>query len=420
MNRLRLFLPTLFIILGLLLSACSGLIPLQEDAVSGDYGSDSSPQEHQMRTFEVLWKDIQNSYIHFEDADVDWESVHDQYAQKIDSGLTDEEFTALIKDLQDSLPPGTIVYQSRPERLEADLSDATTYDGIGAFVGFQEGETPHIVILAVIAGSPAEQAGLKAHDSVFSIDGDPVLLEEGLSVVNRIRGPAGSSVTLNVQSPGKPPRTVDVERARLTSTGKLESAIVPGTNYGYILFPPIGYTGLDQDVFNSLQSLAGKGTLDGLILDLRIANSSSNWPLDTLFTMFHNGEIGELYNRDKAQSMQVKGQDVVGSQTVPLVILVGKNTNGFAEIFAASLQMYKRAVVVGQQTPGQVETQSAFYLPDGSRVFVESTSFRLSNGDEIGNTGVTPDISVQAGWDEVLPNDDPVLKRAIESLGSPK
>ncbi len=227
-------------------------------------------------------------------------------------------------------------------------------------------------------------------------------------------------MTLDVQSPGKPQRTVDVERAKLTSTGKLESQIIAGTDYGYLLFPPLGYQGLDQDVFNSLQTLATNRKLKGLILDLRVANSSRDWPLEALATIFSNGPIGELYNRNQKQSIEVQGQDVVGSQTMPLVILVGKNTNGFSEIFAASLQLDKRAIVVGEQTPGEVETQSSFYLPDGSRIFVESTSFRLSNGDEIGNIGITPNVQVDASWDEIVPDKDPVIDRAVKILGSQK
>jgi C-terminal processing protease CtpA/Prc len=87
---------------------------------------------------------------------------------------------------------------------------------------------------------------------------------------------------------------------------------------------------------------------------------------------------------------------------------------------AGSLQLSKRAVIIGEPTPGQVETQSSFYLPDGSRVFVETTSFRLSNGAEIGNTGVTPDIKVDASWDQIQPDNDPVLNQAVKVLGNAK
>ena len=411
------FLPALMLLISVLLSACSGLLQLEDEPVAGEYGPSYSIQEHQTRTFDALWKHIEDSYIYFETADVNWEEMYDQYVQKINAGLTAEEFTAMLKGLETDLPAGSVTYQSRAERIEADIADATTYDGIGAFVGFQETEVPHVVILAVIDGSPAEAAGLQAHDSIFGIDGSPVLLEEGLSAVDRIRGPAGSSVTLNVQSPGKPERTVDVERAKVSSTGKLEAYNITGTDYGYLLFPPIGYTGLDQDVFSSLQTMTANRELKGLILDLRIANSSRGWPLETLFTMFHDGPVAELYNRQQEEVVEVQGQDILGSQTVPLVVLVGKNTIGFPEILAGSLQMYERALIVGEPTPGQVETQSSVFLPDGSRIFVESTSFRLPNGDQIGDTGVMPDFQIAVGWDEILPTDDPVVDKAVDLLG---
>jgi carboxyl-terminal processing protease len=420
MKRRLFLISSCLILISLFLSACSGLIPLEEDVAAGEYGPVYSAQEHQTRTFETLWKNLQENYIYYEDADVNWESLREDYQARINAGLTQAEFTSLINELEVELPEGSFAYQSRAERIESDLADAATYDGIGAFVGFQEEEVPHVVVLAVIEGSPAEQAGLKAHDSIFSIDGNPVLLEEGLSVVERIRGPAGSSVSLDVQSPGKPKRTVDVERAKLTSTGRLEAYNIVGTDYGYLLFPPVGYEGLDQDVFTALQSLTSNRKLDGLILDLRVASSAGGWPLEVLVTMFSDGSIGELYNRADTRALQVEGQDVFSSQTVPLVILVGENTTGFPEVFAASLQMHERAVIVGAQTTGEVETSSPFLLPDGSRMFVQSTSFRLPNGEEIGNNGITPDFTVQAGWDDIQPNDDPVLERALLILGTAK
>ena len=420
MKRKLLLFPACFILTSLFLSACSGLLPLEEDTASGEYGPAYTAQEHQKRTFEALWQNLQDSYIYYETADVDWQGLKADYSARIDAGLTQDEFAALLDKLETDLPQDSFAYQPRSERIETDLADSATYDGIGAFVGFEEDDVPHVVVLAVIAGSPAEQAGLKAHDSIFSIDGNPVLLEEGLTVVQRIRGPAGSSVSLDVQSPGKPKRTVEVERASLTTTGKLEAYNIVGTNYGYLLFPPIGYDGLDQDVFAALQSLSASKKLDGLVMDLRVANSSRGWPLEVLYTMFGDGTIGELYNRTKTQPLEMKGQDVFSSQTVPLVILVGENTSGFPEIFAASLQMHGRAILVGAPTSGEVETSSTFYLPDGSRMFVQSTSFRLPNGDEIGNNGITPDFVVDASWDDIQPNDDPVLERALLVLGSAK
>jgi len=127
--------------------------------------------------------------------------------------------------------------------------------------------------------------------------------------------------------------------------------------------------------------------------------------------------MGEFYNRNDKQLVQVEGQDVFGSQEVPLVVLVGRNTTGTPEILAASLQAQERATVIGEKTPGTIEGATSYYLPDGSELFIETTSFMLPNGDDVGAQGVTPDIVVEAGWDEVQPDDDPVLDQAVEHLG---
>ena len=416
MNRKTKLLPLSILIMSFLLSSCIGLLPLEEEPVAGDFGPQTSVQEQQAATFEALWGHLEENYIYFESADVNWETLHDQYLQRVNSGLTPEEFSALIDELQDELPEGSLSYQSRQERIETDTTDTSSYEGIGAFVGFNPEPEPHIVLLDVIEGSPAEQAGLKAHDSIFKIDGDPVLLEEGLSAVDRVRGPAGSSVTLSIQSPGGTERSVDVKRGKLSSTGKLQAGTLTGTNYGYLLFPPVGYATLEEDVLQAMEKLTTNQDLDGLVLDLRIASSNRGWPLEALYTMFYNGAMGEFYNRSDKQLVQVQGQDVFNSQKIPLVVLVGKNTSGTPEILAGSLQMHKRATVIGEKTPGSIEAATSFYLPDGSEAFIQTTSFVLPNGDEIGTTGVTPDLPVAAGWDEIVPGNDPVLDQAIEAL----
>jgi carboxyl-terminal processing protease len=416
MNKKAKSVPPLILVLSLFLSACMGLIPLEEEPVSGEFGPQTSLQQQQTKTFEALWKNLEDNYIYYETAEVNWEGLRDQYLERVNAGLTAEEFNSLIQELQAELPEGSLTYQSRAERIEVDVADTSSYEGIGAFVGFSGEPEPHIILLDVIEGSPAQKAGLKAHDSIFAIDGNPILLEEGLSAVDRVRGPAGSSVTLSIQSPGEPERSVEVKRGKLTSTGRLEAYNLTGTNYGYLLFPPVGYDALEQDVVQSLQVFTTNRKLEGLILDLRIASSSRGWPLEALYTMFNDGTLGEFYNRTDKQAVEVQGQDVFGSQDVPLAILVGQNTSGTPEILAAGLQLSERAIVIGEKSPGSIEVASSFYLPDGSEVFIQTTSFALPNGDEVGTSGVVPDLAIKAGWDEILPNKDPVLEQAIKYL----
>lgn len=418
MKRKTAFLPAAFIILSVMLSACIGLIPLEEEQTSGSFGPSHSLSDHQTRVFDAIWTHLQESYIHYESADVDWDALNNKYLERINAGLSDEEFNALIRDLQTELPAGTLTYQSRAERIEAETTDSSSYEGIGAVMAFSEEPAPHFILLSVMPGSPAEKAGLKAHDSVSKIDGEVVPLQEGLNATNRIRGPAGSTVTLNVQSPGEPERSIELQRAKLTSIGKLEASMLPGPNdYGYILFPPTGSATLVQDVVASLQTFTTNRTLDGLVLDLRIASSGrGGWPLEELFQLFHDGNVGEFYNSEGEQVLSIKGEDRFSSQTVPLIILVGENTSGAPEILAAGMQSGGRAEIVGAATLGAIEITTPFYLPNGALILVESTSFRLLNGEEIGSNGVQPDVEVEAGWDEVIPGADPVLEAAIKLL----
>ena len=416
MRRKKNLILSLVLIVSIALSACANLLPQDEEPITGDFGAPYTPQEHQTKTFDALWNNLQDHYIYFESASIDWDTLYTKYTDQINSGLTNEQFIGLIHDLESELPAGTLQFQSRPERILADTADNSTYGGIGAFIGFQAKPEPHIVILAVMAGSPAEKAGIKAHDSLVKIDGKPITLEEGLSAVQRVRGPAGSVVKLTVRSPGKAERVVEVTRGQLASSSKIEAFEIKGKPFGYILFPPVAYSTMMSDISTNLQSFTSNKTLEGLILDLRVAGPGVTWPLQDLFTMFSTGEIGQFYDRKNIQTAYITGEDRFGSQTVPLIILVSENTTGSPEILAASLQAYERAIVIGEKTTGSVEVTTPYDLPDGSRVFIETTSFRLYNGDEIGNTGVTPSYVVDAGWDDVLPNNDPVLDKAIEIL----
>lgn len=100
--------PTLLVgllIASLFLGACGSLLEAAENAVQDDqYGPQYIPQEHQTRTFNALWQDIADNYIHYETADVDWEAVRKKYQARIDAGLTNAEFYDLMHKLEAELP----------------------------------------------------------------------------------------------------------------------------------------------------------------------------------------------------------------------------------------------------------------------------------------------------------------------------
>src|SRR5512138_1130387 len=161
MKKKLAFLPALLMIFTLLLSACSGLLPLNDEPATGTFGPSYSAKEHQERTFDVLWKNLQDSYIYYDSSNVNWDELHGKYVNEINSGISAEAFTAMLKDLEKDLPPGSFSYQSRDERVQSDLensSNPSSFKGIGPIIGLDEKDTPHLVLLKVIEGSPAEKA----------------------------------------------------------------------------------------------------------------------------------------------------------------------------------------------------------------------------------------------------------------------
>ena len=109
MNRKTIFLPSMLLLLSFVLSACIGLIPLEEEPVTGEFGPKTSLQDQQTKTFEAIWKNLEDNYIYFETANVEWDGLHDKYLGRIKSGLTADEFTGLIQDLEAELPEGSLL-----------------------------------------------------------------------------------------------------------------------------------------------------------------------------------------------------------------------------------------------------------------------------------------------------------------------
>lgn len=379
-----------------------------------------SPDVHalQLRTFETLWTTVYDNYVYQDFQGVDWRGVRDEYQSLLDSELETNEFVSVMDAMLQELPAGTAQYQSRATRIEQATSDVAGYQGIGSFVGVRGAPDPRIVLLSVMPGSPAELAGLKPHDAVLAIDGVPVRGRDRSDEIDRVRGPAGSEVTLTVRSPGEAPRDVVVTRGQISSTqDRLSWRPIDGTNVGYFLFPPADYEQLIQDIVVGLQSLNESGDLEALIFDLRIVTGASNWPAATLLTLFTDGNVGEIYSRVGSTPLDVEGIfDFVDTQSLPVAVLVGPSTTGAAEVFAAAMQASDQAIVVGMETPGEVETVSPFFLPDGSRAFVATASFRPANGREVGLEGVMPDVLVAIDWDEVTSEDDNVIDSAVEAV----
>jgi len=386
-----------------------------------DRGSPSAiPQSElaarQQSVLEALVARLDEGYLYPDYGDIEWETHAAQLEGQISRGLSDEEFRAALEALVLVLPPGTASYTSREERVQADFDVSNTYEGIGAFVSIRAEPEPRILLLSVIPNSPAARAGLQAHDAVYAVDGTPVSREEGLAVIDRVRGPAGTEVVLEVASPEQARRQVTVERGKVAIADSLRVGILaPGLIY--LLVPVSVDTSLFETLAGLLQDMLEQDqTVVGLVLDLRIAGSSSEWPLSEMLSLLGDGQAGYFNSRAGNEPLDIQGTDFADSQSLPLAILVGPDTSGAPEVFAAALQAISRGPIVGLPTSGSVLSFQSHILPDGSLLTFAESSFVTPDGTDLSLSGLTPDVIVELDWDQVQAGADPVLLKAIELL----
>ena len=408
-----------FVAVLLIQMACASFSPSAEEApeITVPLGPQISESEHQANVLESILSQIEANYVHQQNSSVDLSALRTKYQAEIDKGLSPAEFNELMTQFEREFPTNDILYATREDRIESDTAASLVgYGGIGAFINFQAEDEPHVVILDVIPGSPAEKAGLKPHDSIYAVDGDPVLVEEGADVVQRIRGEAGTKVVLTVQTPGKGKREVEVTRAQINGSGGVVVEEIAGTDVGYIRFPTVGTTTNTKEVLDAIEIFSTNNNLKGVILDLRISGGNSNFPLEDMLTLFINDLNIDIYSIAETNSFSIEGQDFSGSQNVPIVVLIGENTIGTAEIFAAAIQEKDRGILIGSNSAGGIEALSAYTLPNGGQILIASASFRVGENESLGIEGVSPEVQVEAEWDDIVIGEDPVIRKAIQSF----
>jgi C-terminal processing protease CtpA/Prc len=123
----------------------------------------------------------------------------------------------------------------------------------------------------------------------------------------------------------------------------------------------------------------------------------------------------------QAEPLSIAGEDVGGSQTVPLVVLTGLDTVSYGEIVSGVLGHSGRAILLGGPTLGNVEQLHRFDFDDGSRAWLAAATFQpvgLAAGAWDG-VGLAPDVSVPTRWDLFRQETDPALAAAVELLQTP-
>lgn len=376
--------------------------------------------DRQLRVFSEFWQIVDDNYVYEDFNGMDWAGMRGDVEARIQQGMTDEAFYSYLGEWIVKLKDDHSFYLSPEEAREEDqeYNGTLEYAGVGIITELSE-KKGYIVVLQVLEGGPAEQAGIRAHDAILQIDGQPSINEKGESQSSRLRGEPGTTVSVLVRSPGGEPRAVTLTRAQINAKERVEFRVIDsdGKRFGYVLIPTLFEEDIDERVRAALKELQQDGPLDGLIIDLRINGGGALDVLRPTLGFFTRGEIGRLVNRRGSRlAITVRAENAGQSQRLPLAVLIGPATESYAEVMAGALQAKGRAKLIGQNTAGNIETLRAREFEDGSRLWLAEESFKLSNGNSWEGVGLAPDITVAATWDEHTAENDPVIAQAVAVL----
>ena len=365
------------------------------------------------RIFDNVWQTVADHYLYRDFRGVNWDASRGVYRPQAVAAASPEAFYAvigaMINDLRDQHSRFVSPQDATEEAAIADGSDA--YVGIG-LVTERNGE--QTLITTVFAGSPAAESGIRRRDRLLALEGVPY--GEG---PYELRGPAGSTVMLRVQAPGEAPRDVQVTRRAVVAQYLPEAYLLPATNVGYLLVQSLWAERMAKDARAALATLIQDRTLDGLILDLR--GNSGGWRsvLEGMLAHWVSGYVGDFSSTDDDYPLLITANSLFPSvHRTPLVVLVDRNTESYAEVLAAVLQQQAGAQVVGEQTAGNTETVYAYDFEDGSRLWIAQEGFTLPNDIDLEGRGVIPDMVVNAPWLLYPEADDPYIRQALVLLAA--
>jgi carboxyl-terminal processing protease len=315
--------------------------------------------------------------------------VYQALKQNYDGKLTTNQ---LLDGLKEGLAQATgdpyTEYFNASEAASFNDELNNSFSGIGAELGQSGG---NLEIIAPIDGSPAAKAGLQPKDIISEINGQTT---SGLSpdvAADKIRGAAGTKVTLSVIRDSTQTLQFTITRSNI-QLPSVTTKILPG-NIGYMQISTFAddTTALAQKAANTFKA----DHVKGIILDLR------DNPGGLVDAAVH---VSSLWLPENATIMQEKqGNTVVQTYTalggdvlhgIPTAVLVNSGSASASEITAGALHDNGAATIIGTKTYGKGVVQEVVDLSGGAELKVTVASWYRPNGQSINLKGITPDETV--------------------------
>ena len=296
--------------------------------------------------------------------------------------------------------------------------ESNQYVGIGVSYGIQEDNLYEIT--AVTPGGPADKAGMLPGDRLLTADGvDVNTLESPDDLGALVKGEVGTLVTITVDRAGEE-LTFQLTRDTILVYSVTSQLLEGGV--GYIAISDFN-SNVEKEFRSHMESLTAQGA-KAFVFDVR--NNPGGYVSvmhDMLDSLLPEGPVITMV--DKAGTEMPLTSDKACLE-VPMAVITNAYSISAAEFFAAALQEYGMATVVGEKTGGKGYSQQTFMLSDGSSVNLSTTRYYTPKGNSLAETGVTPDQTVELSVEDLSlllsgklePAEDEQLQAALQTVVS--
>ena len=323
-----------------------------------------------------------------------WNIIFQDYVDRDEldaSQLSQAAIRGMVEALDD---PYTVYLDAETYQLSLSSLEGK-FEGIGAEVAVSDNQ---LVIIAPIADSPADRAGIKAGDRILEIDGKTTSEMSLVEAVLLVRGPKGTSVRLLILHQGETePGGIDIVRAEIELTSvrfemRQDIAYINITHFS---------EGTDDELSPVLDSITAEAAT-GIILDLR-SNPGGvlTAVVDVAGHFLTEGIVVDIVdNQGNHTVITVNGE---GATTdLPLVVLVDSYSASGSEVLAGALQDYGLATIAGTTTFGKGSVNVLHQLEDGSGLYITTARWLTPSGHLIEGEGIAPDYELELEGEDVI------------------
>jgi carboxyl-terminal processing protease len=350
-------------------------------------------------------------------AELDYQTVNTVYKSLKDNYDGKLSESQLLDGLKEGLAQSThdpYTEYFTPKEADAFKNQLNgTFSGIGAQLG--KDSDGNLEIIAPIAGTPADKAGLKAKDIITNINNESTA---GISIdtaVEKIRGKKGTTVTLKIVRNKEQALTFKITRDDI-SIPSVTTKTLDG-NIGYIQISQFGDDTADLTTKAATDFKAAG--VKGIILDLR---SNPGGRLDAAVSVSDLWvPAGKTILQEKQGKTVIKSYPASGGgilEGMPTVVLIDGGSASASEITAGALKDNNAATLIGTKSYGKGVVQQVIPFNDGSELKVTVASWYRPNGQNINKKGINPDQEVKLSDADTAAQNDTQFKAAEQKLAN--